>query len=229
MDFEKGEILLFDKPYTWTSFDLVNKVKHIIRYSTGKKIKVGHAGTLDPLATGLLVVCTGRFTKLIDSIQAGTKAYIAKIKLGSTTPSFDLETEIDAVFPTDHVTIELVNHILPQFLGSIMQIPPAHSAIRINGKRAYEMARKGVEVDLKARELVIDQIEVLKLENNELTLKVVCSKGTYIRSLARDIGIALCSGAHLVGLQRTQIGEYKLENAFSIENFEKSYRPLKQS
>ena len=202
MDFLKGEIFHIDKPYGWTSFAVVGKLRyHISRKIGVKKIKVGHAGTLDPLASGVLVVCTGKATKRIDELQAGVKEYIAEIKLGATTPSFDLETEEDATYPWEHITRSQVEEVLQsQFVGSISQVPPAYSACKINGKRAYKMARKGDEVELKPKTLVINEIEVLEMEGQRLVVRVVCGKGTYIRALARDIGLALGSGAHLTGL-----------------------------
>jgi tRNA pseudouridine55 synthase len=226
-DFQQGSVILINKPLKWTSFDLVNKVKfkikHKFRY---KKIKVGHAGTLDPLATGLMIICTGKYTKRIESYQAQVKEYIATLQLGATTPSFDLETEIDGEYPTDHITRDLVEECLKGFLGEIKQRPPDFSAIRVNGKRAYELARKGEEVQIKEKTLVIDEIEILQLEENILKIRVVCSKGTYIRALARDIGRALNSGAHLIGLERTRIGDYHTKNAIEIEDFVKKIENL---
>lgn len=223
MNFEQGEILYFDKPYTWTSFNLVAKVRRHLCQKLGiKKLKVGHAGTLDPLATGVMVVCTGRSTKNIDSLQAQTKEYVATLKLGATTPSFDLEKEIDATFPTDHITLERIEEALKKFLGRIEQIPPKFSACKVNGKRSYDLARKGKEVDLKPKVLVIDEIEILSFdkEKMELELRIVCSKGTYIRALARDIGIALDSGAHLIALRRTRVGNIQVKNCMQIEDFQ---------
>lgn len=219
MDFLKGEIFHIDKPYGWTSFAVVGKLRyHISRKIGVKKIKVGHAGTLDPLASGVLVVCTGKATKRIDELQAGVKEYIAEIKLGATTPSFDLETEEDATYPWEHITRSQVEEVLQsQFVGSISQVPPAYSACKINGKRAYKMARKGDEVELKPKTLVINEIEVLEMEGQRLVVRVVCGKGTYIRALARDIGLALGSGAHLTGLRRTQVGDVRVENCLSID------------
>lgn len=221
-DFKEGEVLLFDKPYEWTSFDLVNKVRKMIcNYLGVKKIKVGHAGTLDPLATGLLIVCTGKATKTIDSYQAEEKEYIATLKLGATTPSFDLETEIDKSFPTEHITRKLIDEVLINFIGELDQIPPAFSAVKVKGRRAYELAREGKDPELKPKKLVIKEIEVLDFSMDKLTLRIVCSKGTYIRGLARDIGVALKSGAHLTALKRTRIGEYFNEKSMNIETFEK--------
>ena len=219
-DFQTGSFILLNKPYKWTSFDLVNKVKFKLKHKYDlKKIKVGHAGTLDPLATGLMIVCTGRYTKRIDTYQAQVKEYIATLKLGSTTPSFDLETEVDETYPTDHIDSALIDETLKGFLGEIRQRPPAYSAIKIDGKRAYEYARKGQEVEIKEKILVIDEIEVLSFEADILKIRVVCSKGTYIRALARDIGQKLNSGAHLIALERTRIGEFKTDQALEIEDF----------
>ena len=219
-DFQTGAFILLNKPYKWTSFDLVNKVKFKIKHKYDfKKIKVGHAGTLDPLATGLMIVCTGKYTKHIDTYQAHIKEYIATLKLGSTTPSFDLETEIDETYPTEHITKDLIDQTLKGFLGEIKQRPPAYSAIKIDGKRAYEYARKGQDVEIKEKILVIDEIDVLSFEDDVLKIRVVCSKGTYIRALARDIGQKLNSGAHLIGLERTRIGEFKTDQALEIEDF----------
>ncbi len=221
MDFEVGEILYFDKPLHWTSFDLVNKARYAIKRDLGiKKPKIGHAGTLDPLATGVLIVCTGKKTKMIEKLQYETKEYVATIKLGETTPSFDLETEVDATFPTEHITKELVEETLKKFLGEIQQIPPAYSAVKVDGKRAYEYARKGKEVELKPKTLVIDEIELLEYEMPVIKVRVVCSKGTYIRALARDIGEALNSGAHLTALRRTRIGDVTVNDCISIEQFQ---------
>lgn len=220
MNFVAGEIFCIDKPYGWTSFAVVGKLRYHISRRTGiKKIKVGHAGTLDPLASGVLVVCTGKATKRIDELQAGVKEYVAEIKLGATTPSFDLETEIDATYPWEHITREQVEEVLAsRFVGSIEQIPPAYSACKINGKRAYKMARKGAEVELKAKTLVINEIEILEMEGQRLVIRVVCGKGTYIRALARDIGVALGSGAHLTGLRRTRVGDVNVEKCLTVDD-----------
>ncbi len=221
MDFKEGEVLCFYKPYKWTSFALVNKVRWTIcRHIGERKLKVGHAGTLDPLATGVLVVCTGKKTKMIDSFQYATKEYVATLQLGATTPSFDLEHDIDATYPTAHITRELIEQILPRFTGEIWQVPPAYSAVKIEGKRAYDYARKGENVDIKPKLLVIDDIELLGFEEMRLTIRVVCSKGTYIRALARDIGKALGSGAHLTALERTRVGDFRIENCLTVEAFE---------
>lgn len=218
-DFEKGEVLLFDKPLEWSSFDLVQKVRNIARKQVGKKLKVGHAGTLDPLATGLMILCTGKCTKTIDQLQAQEKEYLATIALGATTPSYDLETEIDATFPYEHLTLEQIEGIFPQFLGEIMQVPPVFSAMNVNGKRAYEYARKGQELELKARPITIFALEIVAFHLPQIIIRVRCSKGTYIRSLAHDIGKALGSGAHLTALRRTKSGDFDVENAYTIEQF----------
>lgn len=221
MDFIEGEILHFDKPYGWSSFAVVNRVRyHLCRALGIKRLKVGHAGTLDPLATGVLVVCTGRATKRIEEFQYNVKEYIATIKLGATTPSFDLEKPIDATYPTDHITRESVEEALQHFKGEIQQIPPQFSACKIDGKRAYKMARKGKEVELKPKTLVIEQIELLECNLPEITIRVVCSKGTYIRALARDIGVELGSGGHLTALRRTYVGNFNVESALKVEDFE---------
>ena len=219
-DFQKGEILLFDKQLDWTSFDLVRKLRNFLCRQTGiKKLKVGHAGTLDPKATGLMIICTGKETKNIDLLQAKEKEYIAHIKLGATTPSFDLESAEDEFFSTDHLTLELVQKALDSFLGETDQVPPLFSAIKIDGKRAYEHARKGSDMVLQSRKISISELEVLNFSPDKIVLRIVCSKGTYIRSLARDLGLALNCGAYLVGLSRTRIGEMKLENAWELEKF----------
>ncbi len=214
LDFVAGEVIGINKPYEWTSFDAVKRVRGAIqRRLHVKKFKVGHAGTLDPLATGVLIVCTGRATKEIDRLQAGTKEYIAELTLGATTPSFDLEKEIDAYYPYEHITEEMVREVLPRFTGRIMQVPPVFSAVKVDGKRAYKFARTGEEVELKAKPLVIDELEMLESElPKKLRLRIVCSKGTYIRALARDIGEALGSGAHLTALCRTRVGDIRLED-----------------
>jgi len=222
MDFITGEVLYFDKPYRWTSFDVVAKVRWLLcRKLHVKKLKVGHAGTLDPLATGVVTVCTGRATKRIDELQAHTKEYVATLQLGATTPSYDLEKEIDATFPTEHITRQLIDEVLPRFRGRIEQVPPAFSACKVDGDRAYKLARKGQDVQLKAKILVIDELEVLSFdpETMQLTLRIVCSKGTYIRALARDIGEALQSGAHLIALRRTRVGDITVEQCMQVEDF----------
>ena len=218
MDFNEGEIIYIDKPLHWTSFDVVKRIRlRILRRLKQKKLKVGHAGTLDPLATGVMIVCTGRATKRIEEVKYNIKEYIATLQLGATTPSFDLETEIDAHYPHEHITRESVERTLPRFVGSIMQVPPSYSACKIDGRRAYDMARKGQEVELKPKELVIDEIELLSCELPLIQIRVVCSKGTYIRALARDIGAALGSGAHLVGLVRTRVGDVTLADCLSVD------------
>lgn len=219
MDFISGEILCIDKPLGWTSFDAVKRLRGAIqRRLRLKKFKVGHAGTLDPLATGVLIVCTGRATRRIEELQNGSKEYVATLRLGATTPSFDLEKEIDATYPTDHITRELVESILPRFTGRIMQVPPVFSAVKVDGKRAYRFARKGAEVELKAKPLQIDELELLAFSPEEIELRIVCSKGTYIRALARDIGQALHSGAHLIALRRTRVGEVRAEGCMSVDD-----------
>lgn len=221
MDFEAGEIVYFNKPLRWTSFDLVNKFRYKLTRKLGvKKIKVGHAGTLDPLATGVMIVCTGKATKRIDEFQYQTKEYVATLKLGATTPSFDLEKEIDAVYPTEHITCELVEEVLRSFVGTIQQVPPVFSACKVDGKRAYEFARNGEEVALRSKTLVIDEIELMACDLPVIRIRVVCSKGTYIRALARDIGVALRSGAHLIALERTRIGEVTLSQCLSPEEID---------
>jgi tRNA pseudouridine55 synthase len=218
MNFVEGEVLYVAKPLTWTSFNLVNKLRWKLQKTLNlKKLKVGHAGTLDPLATGVMIICTGKSTKLIESFQYQTKEYIATLELGATTPSFDLELPVDGTYPIDHITAEFVNEIIPRFLGEIWQVPPAYSAVKVDGKRAYDYARDGQQVELKPKLLVIDEIEVLDFTLPILKIRVVCSKGTYIRALARDIGLALGSGAHLIALERTRIGDVKLENCWQIE------------
>ena len=219
-DFQKGEILLFDKELDWTSFDLVRKLRNFLTRKTGvKKLKVGHAGTLDPKATGLMIICTGKETKNIDLLQAKEKEYVATIKLGATTPSFDRETAENEWFPTDHLTLELVNEKLAEFIGETDQVPPAFSAVKIEGKRAYEHARKGNDIVLQPKRITISELEILEFSPTEIKLRLVCSKGTYVRSLARDLGLALNCGAYLVGLCRTRIGEMRLEDSWDLTVF----------
>jgi len=219
LDFLAGHTLLIDKPLGWTSFDVVKRVRGILTRRYGvKRFKVGHAGTLDPLATGVMLVCTGRATKEIDTLQAGVKEYVATMTLGATTPSFDLETEIDATYPTDHITRTLVEETLKRFTGSIEQIPPAFSAVKVDGKRAYKMARKGQTPDLKPKTLQIDELQLLDFKPEEITVRVLCSKGTYIRALARDIGLALGSGAHLTALRRTRVGKALIDDCMTVDN-----------
>ncbi len=221
-EFTQGKVLLFDKPYSWSSFHLVKKVKYLIEknHNTGK-IKIGHAGTLDPLATGLMILCTGKATKKISEFQDLEKEYIATIELGKTTPSFDNETAVDVVFESSHITEKLFTQTLSQFVGEISQVPPIYSAKNVKGERAYKLARKGRSVHLEPVEIFIHGIELLEYRFPVVKIRIVCSKGTYIRALARDIGIALKSGAYLTGLVRTRIGEYRLENALTVEDFEK--------
>jgi len=219
MDFINGEVLYVAKPLNWTSFNLVNKLRWKLQKTLNiKKLKVGHAGTLDPLATGVMILCTGKSTKLIESFQYQTKEYMATLLLGATTPSFDLELPVDGVFPTIHITREMIDEIIPRFLGEIQQVPPAYSAVKVDGKRAYDYARNGQEIELKSKLLVIDDIEVLDFTLPVLKIRVVCSKGTYIRALARDIGLALGSGAHLIALERTRIGEVTLKDCWQIDD-----------
>lgn len=218
MDYISGEILVIDKPYRWTSFDAVKRLRGAVqRRLNAKRFKVGHAGTLDPLATGVLLVCTGRATKRIAELQEGMKEYVAEITFGATTPSYDLEKEIDATYPWEHITPELIAETLPKFQGHVMQVPPVFSAVKVDGKRAYNYARKGKEVEIKAKPLEIKELEVLSWEAPKLTLRVLCSKGTYIRALARDLGEAMNSGAHLTALRRTRVGEYTINDAMSLD------------
>jgi tRNA pseudouridine55 synthase len=227
IDFQGGELILINKALEWTSFDVVNKMRYLISKKIHvKKIKVGHAGTLDPLATGLLIICTGKFTKKIESYQAQEKEYIATIKFGATTPSFDRETEEDRVFECNHINLQAIEQVLPSFIGQIDQIPPVFSAKKVEGNRAYEAARKGIDFELKSNKIVIYNIEIIKFEFPEVTIKLVCSKGTYIRSFARDLGIALSSGAYLTNLQRTRIGEFSIEKAITINEFEENLNSM---
>lgn len=213
-----GEILYIDKPLGWTSFDVVKRVRgKLLRRLGLKKFKVGHAGTLDPLATGVMIVVTGKATRMIESLQAGVKEYVATIALGATTPSFDLETAIDATYPTDHITREGVEQALAKFVGTIEQVPPAFSACKVDGRRAYKMARKGKEVEIKPKTLVIDELDLLQFSPTEIVVRVVCSKGTYIRALARDIGEGLMSGAHLTALRRTRVGNVGIDSCLSVD------------
>lgn len=226
--FEEGQVLLFDKPVYWTSFDLVNKVRGIIRNVLQiKKIKVGHAGTLDPLASGLMIVCTGKATKTIDTFQNLDKEYTASFHLGETTPSFDLETETDAKYPTNHINKEMVEKALLSFLGEQQQLPPIYSAKLLDGKRAYEYARKGIDKKLEPVTVFFREIELLSYNFPEISVRIVCSKGTYIRSFARDLGVALDSGSYLSALVRNSIGPYKLSEAYKIENFQNFVEQMK--
>jgi len=224
-DYKNGQIILIDKPLQWTSFQVVNKLRWLIRKNFKiKKIKVGHAGTLDPLATGLLIICTGKFTKRIEEFQGQVKEYTGTIRLGATTPSYDLETEVDQVFPVHHISETMIKKTVDQFIGDIEQYPPVFSALKKDGKRLYEYARSGTEVEVPARKVKVDTFEITRIQMPEVDFRVVCSKGTYIRSLAHDFGKALDSGAHLSVLQRTKIGEFSVENAMSPEGFEKILR-----
>ena len=218
MNFIDGEILLIDKPLGWTSFDACKRLRSALCRRMGvKKVKVGHAGTLDPLATGVMILCTGRATKRIEELQSGVKEYVATMRLGATTPSFDLETAIDATYPTAHITREAVEQALRGFVGRIEQVPPSFSACKIGGSRAYKMARQGEAVELKPKTLQIDAIELLDYQPEQITVRVVCSKGTYIRALARDIGQALGSGAHLTALRRTRVGDISVDACMSVD------------
>ena len=223
-DFLEGQILLIDKPLTWSSFQAVNKLKYILKrkFDLPKKFKIGHAGTLDPLATGLLIICTGKFTKKITEIQAQAKEYTGTITVGATTPSYDLETEINATFPTSHITEKLILETTKQFLGEIDQKPPVFSAIKKEGKRLYEHARAGEEVEIAFRKTTIYEFEITRIQFPEIDFRVKCSKGTYIRSLAFDFGKALNSGGYLSVLRRTKIGDYLVENGILPEEFEKT-------
>lgn len=219
-DFKNGQVLLIDKPLTWTSFQVVNKLRwHIRRQFNLKKIKVGHAGTLDPLATGLLIICTGKFTKKINEYQGQEKEYTGEITLGATTPSYDLETEINATFSTKHITDELIYSTSKKFIGNLEQKPPIFSALKKDGKRLYELAREGKTTEIKLRKITISTFEITKIDLPIINFRVVCSKGTYIRSLAYDFGKALNSGAHLSALRRTKIGDFKVENSQGIDEF----------
>ena len=220
---EEGQVILIDKDIDWTSFNVVKKIKWLLlnKYRI-KKLKVGHAGTLDPLATGLVIVCTGKKTKTIEKYQAEEKEYLATIKLGATTPSFDLETEIDQKFEYEHIKRDDVLKILDGFIGNQNQIPPVFSAKNINGKRAYEYARKGIDVEMRLSRITISELELIDFNTPELKLRIVCSKGTYIRALARDIGERLQSGGHLTALRRIRIGEYKVEDSLKIKDYEAS-------
>jgi tRNA pseudouridine55 synthase len=222
-ELSQGKVLLFNKPLYWTSFDLVNKVKHLIRHQLNlKKIKIGHAGTLDPLATGLMILCTGKETRNIEKYQILPKEYIARIKLGATTPSFDLETDIDATFPYEHLEKSVTINAISSFAGVQLQVPPDFSARFVNGTRAYKLARKGEQLELPPKEITIYDISLISWDLPVIEIRVSCSKGTYIRSLARDIGLKLGSGAHLTGLVRTATGEFLLQNALSLEEFERN-------
>ena len=228
-DFTKGEVLLFNKPYGWTSFNVVNKIRYAVKHFTGiKRIKVGHAGTLDPLATGLLIICTGKFTKRIEEFQAHEKEYTGTFVLGATTPSFDLETEVDSKYQTNHITKELLIKTTKQFIGSIEQIPPIFSAIKIDGKRAYNYARKNEKIIIKPKIISISTFEITNISLPEISFRIVCSKGTYIRSLVRDYGNALNSGAYLSSLKRIRIGNFDLSDALEPEKFSEMLNKIKK-
>ena len=219
-DYKNGQLILIDKPLEWTSFQVVNKLRwHIRKTFQIKKIKVGHAGTLDPLATGLLIICTGKKTKQIEQYQAQVKTYIGTLLLGSTTPSYDLETDIDATYPTTHITEDLIHQTTAKFTGTIEQYPPVFSALKKDGKRLYEFAREGKEVEISARKIVIDFFNITAINGLEVDFEIQCSKGTYIRSLAHDFGKALNSGAHLSALRRTKIGDFSVDHAISVDAF----------
>lgn len=222
-DFQEGQVLIFSKPYQWTSFDLVKKIKVILKAKLNRNIKIGHAGTLDPLATGLIVLCTGKATKRISVFQDLNKEYIATIELGKTTPSFDLETKVDKKYEFEHITKDLFESVLTTFTGETNQVPPIYSAKKYKGKKAYEYARKGEEIELKSSRINIYELELLKFDLPVVKLRILCSKGTYIRALARDIGKALNSGAYLMALVRTRIGQYELKDAYTIDSFEKEH------
>lgn len=222
-DFLKGAVLLIDKEVDWSSFDVVKKIRNLLRNKLEvKKIKVGHAGTLDPLATGLMIICTGKSTREIESYQGMPKEYDATFRLGKTTPSFDLESEVDHEYPTEHITMELIQEVADQFIGESEQVPPLFSAKKIDGKRAYEYARKGVEKELTPASITIHNLEILEYQENELKLRILCSKGTYIRALARDMGKALSSGAYMATLRRTAIGDYRVNDAMDLKKFEEN-------
>lgn len=225
-DFITGELLLIDKPFRWTSFDAVAKIRNTLK-PFAKKIKVGHAGTLDPLATGLLIICTGKMTKMIDSYQAQEKEYTGTMIMGASTPSYDMETEVDQHFDISILTEMQILANCKQFIGEIEQFPPAHSAIKIDGERIYHKARRGEEVELKARKITITEFEITRIALPEIDFRVVCAKGTYIRSLAHDFGKALNNGAYLTNLRRTRIGEFKIENAWDLQDFIQTVKNIK--
>ena len=220
MDFKAGEIFAIDKPYRISSFGALAHVRYVLSRTLGYKVKIGHAGTLDPSATGVLILCTGKATKRIEEFQGQTKEYTATLQLGATTASYDMEHEVNASFPTEHITRELINDTLPQFIGDIEQIPPTYSAVKVNGDRAYELRRAGEEVKLKPKHIHIDEIEVVDfdVEKMQLSLRVVCGKGTYIRALARDLGRALNSGAYLTALRRTRVGDFTIDRCLDYEH-----------
>lgn len=220
--FEEGQVLLIDKPLQWTSFDVIRRIRHLIKVK-----KVGHAGTLDPMATGLLIICTGKFTKKINEYMAREKEYTGTFNLGATTPTYDLESKPENFRSLEHISPELIKDMTKNFLGEIMQVPPAHSAIKVEGKRVYELARKGKEVKLEPRKVYINEFEITLIELPVVHFRVVCSTGTYIRSLAKDFGEGLACGGYLSSLRRTRIGEFKIEEALSVKDFEDSLSPRK--
>ncbi len=224
-EFAEGQLLLVNKPYKWTSFDVVGKIRNAFK---PLKLKVGHAGTLDPLATGLLIICTGKMTRQIDTFQAEEKEYTGTFTLGATTPTYDLESEPEQKFPTDKITEQQIMEACKQFIGEIQQFPPAHSAIKVDGERLYEKARRGEEVELKARTLTISEFEITRIELPEVDFRVVCSKGTYIRSLANDFGIALNNGAYLSRLRRTRSGNFNIDESWQVLDLVSTIRELKQ-
>ena len=227
-NFEEGEILLINKPLTWSSFDVINRFRVFLKKNLDiKKIKVGHAGTLDPLADGLLIVCTGKFTKRIEEFQGQEKEYTGTFRLGATTPSFDLEHDIDQIYETTHITPELIHEAARKLTGDLMQVPPVFSAIKIGGKRAYKFARKDEDPGLTARLVNVREFEITRIAMPEVDFRISCSKGTYIRSLARDFGLALSSGAHLTALRRTRIGEFRLEDAWELDELMERVSSLK--
>jgi tRNA pseudouridine55 synthase len=225
-DFADGQLLLINKPYKWTSFDVVGKLRNAFK---PLKLKVGHAGTLDPLATGLLIICTGKMTKQIDTFQAEEKEYTGTMVLGATTPTYDLESEPEKKFEVGHLTEEEIRVACAQFTGNIQQYPPAHSAIKVDGERLYEKARRGEEVELKLRNVTISEFEITRIELPEVDFRVVCSKGTYIRSLVNDFGVALNNGAYMSALRRTRSGGYRIEDAHEIMELVTDIRKLKES
>lgn len=228
-EFLSGQVILVDKPLEWTSFQVVNKIRWLIKKQFGlKKIKVGHAGTLDPLASGLLILCAGKFTKRIDEFQAQDKEYTGTITLGGTTPSYDAETEVDQTFPTEHINEELLNETVKKFIGILQQQPPVFSALKKDGKRLYEYARKGEVVEIPTREIRIEEFEITRFELPEVDFRVVCGKGTYIRSLAHDLGKAMESGGYLTALRRTKIGAFDVANSLSISEIENYIKSLEQ-
>ena len=223
--FLQGYIQPIDKPYTWTSFQVVNKLKYILKNDYGlKKIKIGHAGTLDPLATGLLIICIGKATKQIEALQSGEKEYTGTFALGATTPCFDLEKPIDATYPTSHITEEMLHTVAQSFIGETEQVPPTFSAVKINGRRAFDYARNNDAVELKSKRITISAFELTRIAMPEVDFRIVCGKGTYIRSIARDFGAALDSGAHLKALRRTRIGDFKIEDAMHIDNVREAWK-----